>query len=268
MERRGVTVMNQELAQNKEDYLWKQWKKNKDDQVANELVQMYMHLVTYHVERMVGNVPANIRREDLESYALMGLFDALNKFEPDRDLKFNTYASYRIRGAIIDGLRKEDWLPRSLRDQVKRVEETSEKLEQQLNKTPSSEDIARELNMTTEEVETIYHHSLYSHILSIDRQPQTGDQGDLEDLKIILEDEQGVKPDEHLMRQEALQILSQKIKTLNENEQIVISLFYYDELTMTEIGEVLDLTTSRISQIHKSALFKLRNTLKELQLHF
>ena len=248
-----------------EENLWHRWITDKDDQVANELVRNYMHLVTFHVERIAVNLPKNISRDDLESYAFMGLFDALNKFEPERDLKFDTYASFRIRGAIIDGLRKEDWLPRSLREKVKKIESVSQQLEQQLERTPSSEEISQKLGMTSKEVETIINDSLFSNILSIDGYPSQEDSDESENIKYILPDEKTILPDEYMVKQEVQQMLTKEIEMLNKNEQMVISLFYYDELTMTEIGEVLNLTTSRISQIHKSAIFKLRNSLKQLK---
>lgn len=224
-----------------------------------------MYLVNFHVERIAINLPNNVSRSDLESFALMGLFDAIKKFEPDRELKFDTYASFRVRGSIIDGLRKEDWLPRLLRDKIKKIEEVSQQLLQELHRTPSSEEIAEKMGISAEEVETIVRDSLFSNILSIESQPNHYSDEYDEGIGNTIPDESGPTPDEHLLNIELKEELIEGIKVLNDNEKHVIGLFYHEEFTMTEIGEVLELTTSRISQIHKTALFKLRKSLHNIQ---
>lgn len=248
--------------------LWDKWLQEADMDAANKLVKSYMYLVTFHVERISSHLPSNVHKDDLFSLAYMGLFDALKRFDPKRDLKFDTYASFRIRGSILDGLRKEDWLPRSLRDKTKKVEAMAEKLEQQYQRTPRLEEIAKKLNMPTEEVETIIRDSLFSNILSIEQKPKEHSDQDSEGIGYVIADEDSLSPDEHTIQAELKQTLAEAIKSLNKNEQLVISLFYHDELTMTEIGEVLNLTTSRISQIHKQALFKMRKILQEIPAHF
>ena len=227
-----------------------------------------MYLVNFHVDRIAVNLPNNVNRDDLESFALMGLFDALNKFEHDRQLKFDTYASFRIRGSIIDGLRKEDWLPRSLREKTKQIEAVSQELLQELQHTPTSTEIAERIGITAKEVETITRDSLFSNILSIEGKLHNDlDEFD-EGIGYAIPDEDSVSPDRHLLNVELKEELTEGLKALSENEKMVISLFYYDALTMTEIGDVLNLTTSRISQIHKSALFKLRGSLEKIQTQF
>src|SRR5690625_979963 len=128
--RGAITITNFNSPLELEQTLWDKWLNNRDDYAANELVRKYMYLVSFHVERIAVNLPSNVKKDDLESLAFIGLFDALNKFEPERELKFDTYASFRIRGSIIDGLRKEDWLPRSLREKAKQIEDISHQLEQ------------------------------------------------------------------------------------------------------------------------------------------
>ncbi len=251
-----------------EEILWKKWKNENDEQAANELVRSYMYLVTYHVDRISVNLPRNVSRDDLESFAFMGLFDAIKKFEPERELKFDTYASFRIRGSIIDGLRKEDWLPRSLREKAKQIEDISHQLEQKLQRTPNSTEIAEHLDMKAEEVEAIMNASLFANVLSIDGKRHHELNEHDEEMAFNIPDEDALDPDELVVNKEVQEILVEKIKKLNKNEQLVVSLFYYDGLTMTEIGEVLDLTTSRISQIHKSAIFKLRKALSKLHFEY
>ncbi|WP_106497602.1 FliA/WhiG family RNA polymerase sigma factor [Lentibacillus sp. Marseille-P4043] len=247
-----------------EQKLWHNWVENKDNDAANELIQNYMYLVSFHVERIASHLPSNVSKDDIKSFGLMGLFDALKKFDPNRDLKFDTYASFRIRGAIIDGLRKEDWLPRSIREKTKKIEKVSVELEQKLHRSPTSEEIATKVGLEAREVETLIRDTLFANVLSIEDKPKEATNEHKEGIGYILPDEASVLPDEQMMQSELNQELAQGIKSLNENEQMVISLFYHEELTLTEIGHVLGLTTSRISQIHRKAIFKLRNTLQKI----
>lgn len=196
----------------------------------------------------------------------MGLLDALYKFEPERDLKFHTYASFRIRGAIIDGLRKEDWLPRTLRDKAKQIEAVTVELEQELQRVPTAKEIAQQIGVTESEVEEIVKDSLYANILSIESKQPDHQAQQTETIAYSIIDEQTKTPEQQLLSLEINDELMKGIQKLSDNEQLVISLFYHDELTMTEIGEVLSLTTSRISQIHKRAIFKLRKILKKVQM--
>lgn len=243
--------------------MWDKWLNTKDEAVANELIAHYMYLVSFHVERIAINLPKNVIKNDLESFGLLGLFDALNKFQPERQLKFDTYASFRIRGSIIDGLRKEDWLPRSLREKTKQLEAITQELEQELNRKPTSNEIASRLGMSSDEVESIAKDSLVANLLSIEA-TMTGHDSD-DGIEHSLADDQAILPEQHILSVEIKADLMEGIKELNDSEKMVISLFYDEELTMTEIGDVLDLTTSRISQIHKKALFKLKDLLQKSQ---
>jgi len=246
------------------DDLWNLWNKHKDEHAANELIRHYMYIVNFHVERIASYIPRTFDKNDLISLGLMGLYDALHKFDPKRKLKFDTYATIRIRGAIIDGLRKEDWLPRTLRDQSKKIEQVTEQLEQTLGRKPSSKEIGKQLNMKPDEVEEVISDTLFANILSIDSTVNTTDTGDNVSLSSTLKDDKTTTPEQFMVNTELNAELIKGIKKLNENEQLVISLFYNDELTLTEIGEVLNLTTSRISQIHKKAIFKLSNILTKM----
>ncbi|MBM7571844.1 FliA/WhiG family RNA polymerase sigma factor [Aquibacillus albus] len=243
------------------NHLWEKWMKTKDNEIADQLIENYYYLVTYHVQRIATHLPSSVSKEDLKSLGLFGLYDALQKFDLKRDLKFDTYASFRIRGAIIDGLRKEDWLPRSIRDKAKKVERVSHTLEQQLQRQPTSHEIAQELGLVTSEVEEIIKDTLFANLLSIEEKVRDTDENDKEGIGYILPDDKHPQPEIQIVDIENYQELEQAIQQLNENEQMVLSLFYKEELTLTEIGQVLDLTTSRISQIHKQAIFKLRTVL-------
>lgn len=245
--------------------LWDQWDNNeRSEQVANGLIAHYMYIVDYHVERVASHIPASFDRNDLKSLGLMGLYDALMKFDTSRNLKFSTYATIRVRGSIIDGLRKEDWLPRSLRDQTKRIENATKLLEQQLKRTPEANEIAQKLDIDVQEVEETMSHALFANVISIDSTLKATEDDKDSEISDMIEDDDVIQPDEQLVFNELTTELIEQLKSLNENEQLVISLFYEQELTLTEIGEVLNLTTSRISQIHKQAIFKLRKTLTKL----
>lgn len=247
---------------NKDSVYWDLWKTKKDPDAGDFLVKKYMPLVHYHVQRIATGLPKSVKREELKSLAFVGLFDAIEKFDPSRDLKFDTYASFRIRGSIIDGLRKEDWLPRSVREKAKRIEATLERLEQKLMRNASLEEVAAHLDMPEEEVSTVMHEVFYSNILSMDEMPKDNDEQS--HGAYVLKDEKVISPEEELIKSELIQILGEQIENLTENEKIVISLFYKEELTLTEIGHVLGLTTSRISQIHSKAIFKLRKQLNPM----
>ncbi|MFF2752591.1 FliA/WhiG family RNA polymerase sigma factor [Psychrobacillus sp. NPDC058041] len=242
-----------------EQLLWKNWIENKDPEAGDSLIRQYTPLVTYHVQRIGASIPKNISRDELKSLGMMGLFDALNKFDYSRDLKFDTYASFRVRGAIIDGLRKEDWLPRSSREKAKKLESRIEELEQRLMRHVTADEIADYVEIPVEEVYQTVQEHFFSNVLSIDEQLQ--DNEEMENKSFVIRDDSQKTPEQKMVKQELLQDLVEQINMLNENEQLVLSLFYTEELTLTVIGEMLNLSTSRISQIHSKALFKLRKLL-------
>ncbi|MFA1820651.1 FliA/WhiG family RNA polymerase sigma factor [Virgibacillus oceani] len=244
---------------------WDNWLEHGDEQAANILIQQYMHLVSYHVERISSHLPASVNKDDIKSFGLIGLYDAIKKFEPKRELKFDTYASFRIRGAIMDGLRKEDWIPRSLRDKIKKVEKVTQELEQLYERKPTMEEIGQKAGLEKKEVEAIIRDSLFSNILSMEENPSDGKSELREGIGYAVPDKQTISPEDQLISDELNNELAEGIQALNENEKMVISLFYHDELTLTEIGKVLGLTTSRISQIHKRSIVKLRDSLRKIQ---
>lgn len=250
-----------QIANTEEMHQWRQWIEKKDSHAGDFLAKKYMPLVSYHVQRISVGLPKSVNRDDLRSLGMMGLFNALERFDPDRDLKFDTYASFRIRGTILDGLRKEDWLPRSSREKTKKIESTIEKLEQTKMGNVSAEEIALELKITPEEVITTLNENFFANIISVDDNPS--DQDDKEGKGFHFKDEKAIHPEENVIREELYGDLANVITTLNKNEQLVLQLFYKEELTLTEIGHIMELSTSRISQIHSKAIFKLRNLLSK-----
>ncbi len=157
---------------NDEQRLWNSWINDRDPQAGDLLIKKYKPLVSYHVQRIGAGLPKNVSRDDLVSLGMMGLFDALNKFDINRDLKFDTYASFRVRGAIIDGLRKEDWLPRSAREKAKKLEVQVEYLEQKLMRHATPEELAEHMNLSVEEVYQTVQEHFFSNVLSINEQQQ------------------------------------------------------------------------------------------------
>ena len=243
---------------NDEQQLWMRWINDRDPTSGNSLIIKYKPLVNYHVQRISAGLPKSVSRDDLTSLGMMGLFDALNKFDLKRDLKFDTYASFRVRGAIIDGLRKEDWLPRSAREKAKKLEVQIEQLEQKLMRHATPEEIASHMNIPVEEVYQTYQEHFFSNVLSINEQQ---DQEEADGKAFVIRDDRTKTPEQQIVHSELLGDLAENIQKLNEKEQLVLSLFYTEEMTLTEIGDILQLSTSRISQIHSKALFKLRKLL-------
>jgi RNA polymerase sigma factor for flagellar operon FliA len=241
--------------------LWDKWLTERSHDACDELIRRYMPLVHYHVQRISIGLPKNVQRDDLISHGLLGLYDALEKFQPERDLKFDTYASFRVRGAIIDGLRKEDWLPRSMREKIKKVESTMEMLEQRNGRYVTSEEVAKELNMDNNDVVQVMTEYFTSNILSIDERSQDTERN--ETYAATIEDKITKTPERYSSEIETKQELAKVIEQLPEKERLVISLFYFEEMTLTEIGQILNLSTSRISQIHSKSLFRLQQAMKK-----
>ncbi|CAM3749707.1 FliA/WhiG family RNA polymerase sigma factor [Alkalicoccus chagannorensis] len=242
---------------------WNSWLDNQSTDAADRILEAYMPLVDYHVQRIKIHLPKSIRADDLRSHGMIGLYDALEKFDSSRDLKFDTYASFRIRGAIMDGLRQEDWLPRSVRDRAKKVDQAVEKLEQRLGRNASPEEVAEETGLKTSDVLQTMNDSFFSHLLSIDE--STGSEDGEETYASVIADQKSAAPEDSLLFEASRQELAERIKQLNEKEQLVIALFYQEEMTLTEIGEIMGLSTSRISQIHSKCIYKLKHFYADAQ---
>ncbi|MBU9720344.1 MULTISPECIES: FliA/WhiG family RNA polymerase sigma factor [Bacillaceae] len=249
--------VNTELKQD-----WDCWNETRDSIACDRLVRAYMPLVDYHVNRISSTLPRNVHVDDLKSNGMLGLLDALEKFDPKRDLKFDTYASFRIRGAIIDGLRQQDWLPRSVREKTKKIEQTVEKLEQEYGRYVTSEEVAASLGIGEDEVLRTMNENFIGNHLSIDE--TANDDNDVTFSATIMDNKQ-LTPEARLNKKADMEELTKVIQSLNEKEQLIISLFYFEELTLTEIGHIMNLTTSRISQIHSKTIFKLQSRLQSMK---
>ncbi|MFW6030233.1 MAG: sigma-70 family RNA polymerase sigma factor [Halanaerobiales bacterium] len=235
--------------------LWLEYKKDKNQEIFQELVLKYMHMVKYHAGRIKMMVPAFIDEDDLVSYGVLGLMDAVNKFDPEKGVLFKTYASRRIRGEIIDHLRKLDWLPHSIRRQGKYIMELSEKLSKKNGKKPDLDQLARASNLPKEKIKDLYSKMHSSQWISL-----YDEFGDIPVLDLLTEENQK-QPDSLYEKKEKEKVLSEAIEKLDEQEKLIIALVYYEELSQKEVAEVMDLSAARISQLHKKAVNRLRGIL-------
>ncbi len=246
----------------KVDDLWVEYKKNKTKEIKNELIENYIPLVKVIAGRVCMQVGQYVEFDDLVSYGIFGLIDAIDKYDFRTGNKFDTYASLRIRGSIFDAIRKMDWIPRSIRQKKKEIEEAYVKLEQFYGRVPTDKEVAEFLEVSIDEYNVLVKKSNISAIVSLDE--QINDDSDSTFMELSITSDLG-NPEENIHKQDVKEMLVAALETLNEKEKIVISLYYFDELSLKEIAAVLSVTDARISQIHSKALFKLRTKLGKHQ---
>ena len=243
---------------------WDEYKASGRESAREALILNYSPLVKYVAGRVAVGLPANIEQADLVSYGIFGLIDAIEKYELDRGIKFETYAISRIRGAIIDELRAIDWVPRSVRYKAREVEKAYTALENKLKRPPSDAEIAGEMDISTEELGNIYTQLSSVSLVALDELMSVeGGQGDKLSLVETLEDTRTTGPVESIESAEMKNILTTAINRLPEREKIVITLYYYEGLTLAEIGKVLGVTESRICQMHTKAVLAMRGKISE-----
>jgi RNA polymerase sigma factor for flagellar operon FliA len=244
--------------------LWHKFKVGHDQDARNRLILAYAPLVKYVAGRMSSGLPAHIEEADLISYGLLGLIGALERFDPSREIKFETYAIARIKGSIIDELRSLDWVPRSVRSKAREIEKAIALLETRLHRAPSDDEIARELGMQDDEFQTTLTQISNTSIVALDELwAISGSDGDTASLIDTLEDPKARDPSRMLDVTEMKSRLASAIDALPKREKIVIALYYYENLTLREIGEVLGVTESRISQLHTKAILRLKGRLRD-----
>lgn len=234
--------------------LWKIYKDTKDANYRQILIEQHIQLVKIVAGRMYNYYGGNVEYEDLLGFGIFGLIDAIDKFDINRELKFETYAQIRIRGSIIDSLRKIDWVPRGLRKKAKEIENAINIVENKLGRSATIKEIADELNMNKKEVENTLSEISTINVLSLEE--TLANKGDISFNQNDIE-----SPDKIFEVKELKDILKGAIEKLNEKEKIVVSLYYFEELTYKEIASVLGLSESRISQIHSKAIISLKNYL-------
>ncbi len=242
--------------------LWRRYKSANDERARERLVVAYSPLVKYVAGRMGSALPAHVEEADLISYGLGGLISAIERFDPGRDIRFETYAIARIRGAIIDELRTLDWVPRSVRARAREFERVNTKLEARLHRAPTDEEMAEELEISVEELQQTLLQISNSTIVALDElwtvSDSTGDQVSLLDT---IPDNDAEDPQALVERSSFRDRVADAIVALPEREKMVIALYYYENLTLREIGEILGVTESRVSQLHTKAVLRLRSKL-------
>ena len=238
--------------------LWRRYKGNGSNRAREQLVVAYSPLVKYVAGRLGSGLPAHVDEGDLVSYGLLGLIGAIERFDPSRDIKFETYAISRIKGAIIDELRALDWVPRSVRTRARDIERAIGELERKLHRAPTDEEIAEKLGITTDELEGSLTEISRSSIAALDELWTATAGGDQVALIDTIEDTSGPDPQGALAQTEMKEALGEAIARLPEREKLVVTLYYYEELTLREIGEVLGVTESRVSQLHTKAILRLK----------
>ncbi|MBF0547428.1 MAG: RNA polymerase sigma factor WhiG [Candidatus Riflebacteria bacterium] len=250
--------------QDEEDQkLWMRYKHSHDQRIKDSLIMKYASFVKYVAGRIAVNLPSNVEFDDLVSYGILGLIDAIEKYDPERKVKFKTYAKTRIRGAIFDELRILDWTPRSIRQKARKLEKAYAKLEGKLGRDATDEEIADFLKIDISELHKLFDETKKSLLLSLDEIFYDDEEGS--SRFDFVENQKSDNPQLKIEESEAKKILADAISKLNERERLVITLYYYEDLTSKEIGKILGVSDSRVSQLHTKAILRLRGRLSRLR---
>lgn len=248
-----------------EDNLWDEFRKTKSPALRDKFIRQYMPLVKYVAGKVAVGMPNSVEYDDLVGFGQFGLLDAINKYDTSKNVKFKTYAVTRIRGAIFDELRQIDWVPRSVRQKSREIEDAVVTLESRLGRTATDTEIANSLNMSENE----YHRTVMkvsgTSILSLNDVWYTGDDNDNMSIGSNIESPTSLNPDVIAEREEIRKVIANAISELPEKEKMVIVLYYHEDLTFKEIGEVLEVSESRISQLHAKANERLKSKLTNLR---
>ena len=242
--------------------LWQEYRKSKDQELRDRLILTYAPLVKFVAGRVGASLPAHVDEQDLVSYGLLGLIGAIERFDPSREIKFETFAMARIRGAIIDELRSLDWVPRSVRSRAREIERANVALEAELGRPPSEEEMADHLGLGVEEFRDELLEIANSSVLALDdlwtfADPEGG--GSQISVLDTIRDPNAADPETEAQTTELKDRLADAIESLPERERLVVALYYYENLTLREIGEILGVTESRVSQLHTKAVLSLRS---------
>ena len=257
-----VQLNSGELMKSSYNYsLWKEYTATRTLQTREKLLTKYLPLVKYVTGKMMFSLPACVDYNDLLSAGVMGLIGALERFNPEQGVKFETFVLPRIKGAILDELRTLDWAPRSLRSKARMVERVNQQLEKELGRSASNQEIANKLDMKIEDYGSVLLELSKASLLSLDGS-RVEDNDQITSMYDLLENVQSDNPYFSLEHIETKKLLIKAIEGLNEQEKIVMALYYYEELTLKEIGQVLSITESRVSQIHSKALDGLKGALE------
>jgi RNA polymerase sigma factor for flagellar operon FliA len=240
---------------------WDRFLKSHDPKAKEMLAEHYMPLVNYIVGKIAIGLPSHVESNDLESIGIVGMLKALDRFDPSKDVKFETYASYRIKGAIFDYLRKQDLLSRPLRKKTIQLEEASEKIRQRTHRVPTVAELSEELNVSVEEVHEVIWKSSTSYVIPLDKENAVQDEEGSTPLGETIRDLKR-NPEEEFSRKDLEAELARAISDLPEKQKMTLALYYYEDKTLKEIGEVLGVSESRVCQLHSEAVYRLRQQLQ------
>lgn len=253
------------LDENEELELWREFKKTKSIAIRDKLIRQYMPLVKWVAGRVSTGMPDSVEFDDLVGFGQFGLLDAIEKYDPDKNVKFKTYATTRIRGAIFDELRELDWVPRSVRQKSREIEDTIVELEGKLGRTATDSEIAQAMNMTEAEYQSTVMKVSGTSVLSLNDVWYSGDDSEHISIGDSIEAPSSLNPDVIVEREEIRKVIIQAITELPENEKKVIVLYYHNDLSFREIGAVLNVSESRVSQLHTKANLRLRAKLTSVR---
>lgn len=253
------------LEQKTEEELWEIYKRGRDPSIREAFIKQYAPLVKYVAGKVAVGMPHNVEFDDLVGFGVFGLLDAIDKFDPDKNVKFKTYAVTRIRGAIFDELRSIDWVPRSVRQKTREIEEAIGSLEAQLGRTASDQEIASSLGMSEDEFLKTMLKISGTSVLSLNDVWFSGDESDRISIGESIEAPSSLNPDVIVEKDEIRRVIVEAINELPEKEKKVLVLYYYEDLTLKEIGLVLEVTESRVSQLHTKAILRLRSKLTNIR---
>ena len=257
----ATKITKEEVAQ-----LWRVYKQDLSNrELRNRLVERYLPLVKYNGERIWARLPEGVELDDLISAGVFGLMDAIDAFDLSRGVKFETYCVPRIRGAMLDELRTMDWVPRLVRSKASKLNEAMKTLEAKLGRSPSGPELAQQLGLTVPELEKMILDANAVNLISLNKKwYETDSYKDVREID-ILEDKKGEDPTKRIQKNDLMRLVT---KGLNRNERLIIILYYYEELTMKEIGATLDLSESRVSQMHSSIVQRLQGQLQRRRPEF
>ncbi len=253
------------VEEKEEEELWNEYRKTKSPALRDKFIRQYMPLVKYVAGKVAVGMPANVEFDDLVGFGQFGLLDAIEKYDPDKKVKFKTYAVTRIRGSIFDELRQLDWVPRSVRQKSREIENAIVDLEAKLGRSASDEEIAKQMGVSEEEYQQTVMKVSGTSILSLNDVWYSGNDNDHMSIGDSIESPSSLNPDVIVEREEIRRVIIEAINELPEKEKMVIVLYYHEDLTFKEIGQVLEVSESRISQLHTKANLRLRAKLTSLK---
>jgi len=258
-------MANVVLEQKPEEELWDLYRRGRDPAIREAFIKQYAPLVKYVAGKVAVGMPHSVEFDDLVGFGVFGLLDAIDKYDPNKNVKFKTYAVTRIRGAIFDELRSIDWVPRSVRQKTREIEETIGSLEAQFGRTVTDQEIAAALGMDEEEFLKTMLKISGTSVLSLNDVWYAGDENDRISIGESIESPTSLNPDVIVEKDEIRRVIIEAINELPEKEKKVLVLYYYEDLTLKEIGQVLEVTESRVSQLHTKAILRLRAKLTNIR---